>query len=149
MKDLLAENYQKYEMARITEQMSKLNVDNCDAQSIVTDTTDCTEDLNDVEEEKVSSKDAEDGTKGKSISQIEQMIMTLKNDSNKMISPDHSTVLTKPRPNTKCMCGSKRAYKKCCAGIDKQRTNDFIQGKDKVVEQARKEQPKAGQMILI
>jgi len=41
------------------------------------------------------------------------MIKQLKEDNSLMISVDGLTITNKPRPNAKCKCGSKKAYKKC------------------------------------
>ena len=82
------------------------------------------------------------------------MIDRLKKDSNLMISPDLTTVINKIRPNQKCRCGSKKAYKKCeCFEEDRERTREFIEGKSKELEKAknvnRAKSSKGGGIIIV
>ena len=67
------------------------------------------------------------------LSEIDKVKERLKADRNLMIAKDKVTVVKKPPPNKKCPCNSKKAYKKCCMSSDQERTNEFIEGANKMV----------------
>ena len=63
------------------------------------------------------------------------MVDKLKENSKLMIDRDGEEVVKRPAPNQKCPCGSNKSYKKCaCSSTDRRRTEQFIEGKTKLIE---------------
>ena len=136
MKDMIGDTYQRFQIEQLAQQLERTQLEGLVDEESQAEMDTAAE--SEIEESKDSMPRSQKREKRKNknedaLSEIDKVKEQLKSDKNLMIAKDRVTVVKKPAPNKKCPCNSKKAYKKCCMSSDQERTNEFIEGANKMV----------------